>query len=375
MFDYLVVGAGFAGATMAERLAADGDRKVLIVRSAIRTSAATRTTTTTRRGSSSTSTGRTSFTRTRRTIYDYLSRFTDWRPYQHRVLACVDGQLLPIPINLDTVNRMYGTEFYVIPGRRILPFRCRAARADQDVRRRDRQQGGAGAVREVLPQLHPQAVGARPVGARRGGHRPSPCANQPRRSLLHRHLSGRCRCTDTPGCSSGCSRTRTSRSCSTLTIDEVRDMIPYREMIFTGPIDEFFDYRFGKLPYRSLRIPVRDASTSRSRRRRRSSTTRTRTRTRACTEFKYLTGQEHPKTTRRLRISAGRRRSVLSGAAPGERRAVPRVPGAGGPTAGVHFIGRLGDLQVLQHGSSGGAGARPTTQGHLRRPQAVALPA
>jgi UDP-galactopyranose mutase len=38
-------------------------------------------------------------------VFEYLSRFTEWRPYQHRVLACVDGQLLPIPINLDTINR------------------------------------------------------------------------------------------------------------------------------------------------------------------------------------------------------------------------------------------------------------------------------
>src|SRR5205085_11597897 len=41
-------------------------------------------------------------------IFDYLSQFTQWRPYQHRVLASVDGQLVPLPINLDTVNRLYG---------------------------------------------------------------------------------------------------------------------------------------------------------------------------------------------------------------------------------------------------------------------------
>src|SRR5205823_13972676 len=36
------------------------------------------------------------------------SQFTEWRPYEHRVLAEVDGMLLPIPINLNTVNRLYG---------------------------------------------------------------------------------------------------------------------------------------------------------------------------------------------------------------------------------------------------------------------------
>jgi UDP-galactopyranose mutase len=41
-------------------------------------------------------------------IVRYLSKFTQWRPYEHRVLASVDGKLLPIPINFDTVDRLYG---------------------------------------------------------------------------------------------------------------------------------------------------------------------------------------------------------------------------------------------------------------------------
>ena len=43
-------------------------------------------------------------------IFDYLSRFTAWRPYEHRVLADIDGSLLPIPINLDTINKFYGLD-------------------------------------------------------------------------------------------------------------------------------------------------------------------------------------------------------------------------------------------------------------------------
>src|SRR5690606_2521511 len=43
-------------------------------------------------------------------VFDYLSQFTRWRPYEHRVLASVDGQLVPLPINLDTINRLYGLQ-------------------------------------------------------------------------------------------------------------------------------------------------------------------------------------------------------------------------------------------------------------------------
>ncbi len=41
-------------------------------------------------------------------VFEYLGQFTAWRPYEHRVLASVDGQLVPIPINLNTINTLYG---------------------------------------------------------------------------------------------------------------------------------------------------------------------------------------------------------------------------------------------------------------------------
>ena len=108
MFDYLVVGAGFAGATIAERLAADAGKKVVIcdVRNHIGGNAYDHYDT---EGILVHKYGPHIFHTNSRDVYAYLSQFTEWRPYQHRVLACVDGQLLPVPINLDTVNRLYGT--------------------------------------------------------------------------------------------------------------------------------------------------------------------------------------------------------------------------------------------------------------------------
>ncbi len=41
-------------------------------------------------------------------VVDYLSQFTAWRPYEHRVLADVRGQRVPIPINRTTLNALYG---------------------------------------------------------------------------------------------------------------------------------------------------------------------------------------------------------------------------------------------------------------------------
>src|SRR3978361_85569 len=97
MYDWLIVGAGFAGSVLAERLARERDERVLVID---------------RRDH----VGGNAFDVLNEDgllIHRYgphLSRFPEWRPYEHRVLAEVDGQRVPIPINLDTVNQLYGLD-------------------------------------------------------------------------------------------------------------------------------------------------------------------------------------------------------------------------------------------------------------------------
>jgi UDP-galactopyranose mutase len=107
MFDWLVVGAGFAGSVIAHQLATQRDESVLVIdrRPHIGGNAYDRYD---RAGILIHQYGPHIFHTNSQAIFDFLSKFTDWRPYEHRVLAHVDGQLLPIPINLDTVNRLYG---------------------------------------------------------------------------------------------------------------------------------------------------------------------------------------------------------------------------------------------------------------------------
>src|SRR5690348_10720492 len=106
-FDYLIVGAGFAGSVLAERLARALGLRVLLVdkRRHIGGNAYDRYDDA---GVLIHPYGPHIFHTNSEDIFEYLSKFTEWRPYQHRVLASVDGQLVPMPINLDTINKLYG---------------------------------------------------------------------------------------------------------------------------------------------------------------------------------------------------------------------------------------------------------------------------
>src|SRR4028118_1114728 len=107
MFDFLIVGAGYAGSVLAERLARDANKKVLVCdrRPHIAGNAYDHYNDA---GVLVHRYGPPIFPTNAREVCEYLSQFTEWRQYEPRVLASGDGQLLPIPINLDTINQYYG---------------------------------------------------------------------------------------------------------------------------------------------------------------------------------------------------------------------------------------------------------------------------
>ncbi len=159
MYDWLVVGAGFAGSVLAERLASQRGERVLVIdrRPHIGGNAYDRHD---EAGVLIHRYGPHIFHTNAQAVVDYLSQFTEWRPYEHRVLAQVDGKLVPIPINLDTVNTLYGLDLDA-RGDGGVP-RARGASRCQRYRHlggRGRLDGGPRALREVLPRLHAQAVG------------------------------------------------------------------------------------------------------------------------------------------------------------------------------------------------------------------------
>jgi UDP-galactopyranose mutase len=294
VFDYLVVGAGFAGSVLAERLARVAGKKVLLVdrRAHIGGNAYDHYD---EHGLLVHKYGPHIFHTNSREVFEYLSAFTEWRPYQHRVQAWVDGQLLPIPINLDTVNRLYGmqlTSFELDAFFANVAEPCENIRTSEDV-----------IVSRVGRELYEKFF--RNYTRKQWGLDPSELDAQVtaripvRTNRDDRYFTDTYQAMPKRGFTSMFARMLDHENIKVmLNTDyrEVEDVIPFREMVYTGPVDEFFDYRYGKLPYRSLAFRFETVDSMQTQPVAVINYPNDHLYTRV-TEFKHVTGQQHPKSS------------------------------------------------------------------------------
>jgi UDP-galactopyranose mutase len=294
MFDYLIVGAGFAGSVLAERLAAGSDKKVLICdkRPHIGGNAYDHFNDA---GLLVHKYGPHIFHTNSREVFQYLSRFTEWRSYQHRVRASVDGQIVPIPINLDTINSLYGlnlTSFQVEEFFKSVAEPREQIRTSEDV-----------VVSTVGRELYEKFF--RNYTRKQWGLDPSELdasvtSRVPTRTNRDdRYFSDKYQAMPLHGYTRMFERMLDHPNIKILLNCDYRDVekdIPFRKMIYTGPVDTFFDYRYGKLPYRSLEFKheTHDMTTYQEAPVVNYPNDQLYTR---ITEFKYLTGQVHSKTS------------------------------------------------------------------------------
>jgi UDP-galactopyranose mutase len=295
MFDYIVVGAGFAGSVIAEQLARQMGKKVLIIdrRPHIGGNAYDHYND---HGILVHKYGPHIFHTNSRDVYDYLSRFTAWRPYEHRVIASVDNKLVPVPINLDTVNVLYDLK---LESAQLEAFFASKAESREAIRTSEDV-----VVSRVGRDLYEKMF--RGYTRKQWGLDPSELdASVTARIPVRTNQDDRY-FTDTYQAMPVHGYTRMFENMLDhknikimLNTDyhEVVDMIPYREMVFTGPIDEYFNYRYGKLPYRSLEFKHETLETSKFQEAPVVNYPNEQVPYTRVTEFKYLTGQEHSKTS------------------------------------------------------------------------------
>jgi UDP-galactopyranose mutase len=293
MFDYLIVGAGFAGSVLAERLANGLGKKVLIcdVRPHIGGNAYDFYND---EGILIHKYGPHIFHTNSAEIFDYLSRFTEWREYQHRVLASVDGMHVPIPINLDTINKLYGLN---LNANQVKEFFDSVREPREQIR--TSEDVVINAVGRELYEKFFKGYTNKQWGLDPSELDASVTARVPTRSnrddryftdtfqAMPRHGYTRMfeRMLDHPNI-------KVLLNCD---YQELKNEVRYNELVYTGPVDAFFDHCYGKLPYRSLEFkhethdvevfqeaPVINFPNEQAYTR--------------VTEFKYLTGQSHRKT-------------------------------------------------------------------------------
>ncbi|PLC49068.1 UDP-galactopyranose mutase [Pollutimonas subterranea] len=338
-YDYLIVGAGFAGSVLAERLARGLGKRVLIID---------------RRphiggnaydfhnddGLLVHKYGPHIFHTNSEKVFQYLSHFTSWRPYEHRVLAQVDGMLVPMPINLTTLRMLYGGEFSEDEAVRFL-----AARAEQLPEIHTSEDVVVSTVGRELYEKFFRGYTRKQWGLDPSELDKSVTARVPARtSIDDRYFTDSIQCMPLHGYTRMFDSMLDHPNITVATGTAFKDIpasVKYDHLIYCGPIDEFFDYRYGKLPYRSLdfrhvtldqsqfqpaavvNYPGEDVPHTR------------------ITEYKYLTGQQHRKTSITYEIPSSEGDPYYPVPRPENFERFRKYQELGDASSSVTFVGRL----------------------------------
>ncbi len=252
-YDFLIVGAGFAGSVMAERIATQLNKKVLIVekRNHIGGNAYDEYD---EHGILVHKYGPHIFHTNSKKVFDYLSKFTEWRFYEHKVLAKLNGSLYPIPINRITINKLYSLDF----------------KTNEQVKK----------YFESIRQNHKPIENSEDIIVSKVGYdlfekffklytkkqwdlepkelSPQVCGRIPVRTNDDcRYFTDKYQFMPRDGYTKMFERMLDNPNIEIILNTDYKKIIndiQFDKLIYTGPIDYFFDYNCGKLPYRSIRF-------------------------------------------------------------------------------------------------------------------------
>lgn len=252
-YDYLIVGAGFAGAVAAERIASQLDKRVLIIekRNHIGGNAYDEYDD---NGILVHRYGPHIFHTNSREVFDYLSLFTEWRFYEHKVLAKLGEQLYPIPINRLTLNKLYGLNLKNESDVENYYEGVRESRSpvknSEDI---IISKVGPDLFEKFFRQYTKKQWNLEPKDLE-----PGVCGRIPIRTNDDcRYFTDKYQFMPEEGYTKMFEKMLSHKNIEVILNTDYKniiDNIDFDKMIYTGPIDYFFDYMHGKLPYRSIRF-------------------------------------------------------------------------------------------------------------------------
>lgn len=341
-YDYLIVGAGFAGSVLAERLASQHGARVLIMdrRDHIGGNAYDEPN---EAGILYHKYGPHIFHTNSQQVVDYLSQFTEWRPYEHRVLAQVRGQLVPIPINRTTLNKLFDLDLKT--DEEAAAYLASRAEPVEDIQ--TSEDVVINAVGEELYKLF-----FRGYTRKQWGLDPSELDKQvtsripTRTNEDDRYFGDTFQAMPLEGYTKMFERmldhpliTKRLGTDFRGIKDSAHELADH--IIYSGPIDEYFDFKFGRLPYRSLKFdhqthdqewfqevavvnyPNEDVPFTR------------------ISEYKHLTGQEAPVTTITYEYPSAEGDPYYPIPRPENQELFKKYEALADETDGVTFVGRL----------------------------------
>jgi len=343
-YDYLIVGAGLAGCVLAERLATQRKQKVLLVE---------------RRphlggnaydfrneeGILVQKYGPHIFHATSKRVWGYLSPFTQWNDYVHRVLARVRGKMVPLPISLETMEQLFDR-----------PFTAEKLRAYFD-QRKVRIQNVENARDVVVSQVGEELYELffRNYTKKQWGLYPEQLGPEVTRRLPvrfdrdTRYFADPYQGLPKEGFTVMVER-MLEHPLITLRLDtdyaQVATAESYRRLIYTGPIDEFFAHSLGRLPYRGLTFKLDTLDTERFQEAGVVNYPNEQDYTRI-TEFKHLYLQSHPKTTVCYEYSTDAGTPCYPIPTPANRRLYNEYRARADELDNVYFVGRLAQYEYL----------------------------
>jgi UDP-galactopyranose mutase len=339
-YDYLIVGAGFAGSVLAERLASQHGASILLIdrRPHVGGNAYDEPN---EAGILYHKYGPHIFHTNSEQVVDYLSQFTEWRPYEHKVLAYVRGQLVPIPINRTTLNLLFDANLKT--DEQAANYLASRAEPVEDIQ--TSEDVVINAVGRELYELF-----FRGYTRKQWGLDPSELDKQvtsripTRTNTDERYFGDAFQAMPLNGYTAMFEKMLDHPLIEVRTgVDfrDVRDEVEAEHIIYTGPIDEYFDFRFGKLPYRSLRFdhqtleqeqfqdvavvnyPCEEVPFTR------------------ISEYKYLTGQQSPVTTVTYEYPSAEGDPYYPIPRPENQELFKRYEALADATDDVTFVGRL----------------------------------
>ncbi len=250
-FDTVIIGAGISGCVMAERLATQKDQNVLIIEKRDHI-AGNMYDYYNDAGVLIHKYGPHFFRTDKEEIWGYLGAFTDWHMYEHKVKTSVEDKLVPFPINLDTYNMIHDTDLSVPQFQEQLKtykFTDDPQNAEEAI---------INQVGEKMYELFFKNYTIKQWGRSPKDLHADTVKRVPvRLDREDRYQLAKYQGLPLHGYTRLFENLIKDQKIKLILKTDYKDIISsidYDNMIYTGPLDYYFDYKYGRLEYRSLKF-------------------------------------------------------------------------------------------------------------------------